>query len=328
MDKALALALILSILFSIALMYLTIEIPIIIHKILLNFFPDVSPPSDFSKMHETINYLRPYGYTIFVLVFILVIVGFLMKSKIITLASAITIYLPIFGYFAFTMFFLAGIGILRISMIPILDIDPGILSLGSILYIPYELAVYISYILFGVDISMSLSFLIMFSGLTIFTYGSLTWLYGKFIGKRVIDFWAYKFSRHPQYVGYIIWSYGLLTITWSYGLVAPVSGFVYPRGGEIPRPVFLWLISIFIIVALAIYEEIKMIETYGEEYLRYRKKTPFLIHIPIVNRLITKFNRIIIKKDFPERYRETWILIIYFAIIIIISFILQHYSLE
>jgi len=319
MDKSLVLALILSILFSIAFIYLTIEIPIIIHKILVNFFPDIFLLSDFSKMYETINHLRPYGYTIFVLVFILVIVGFLIKSKIITLASAIAIYLPIFGYFAFTMFFLAGIGILRIFMIPILDIDPGILRLGSILYIPYTLAVYMSNILFGVDISTPLSFLIMFSGLTIFTYGSLTWLYGKFIGRRVIDFWAYKFSRHPQYLGYIIWSYGLLTL---------VSGFIYPRGGEIPRPVFLWLVSIFIIVALAIYEEIKMIKTYGEEYLRYREKTPFLICIPIVNRLIAKFNRIIIKKDFTERYRETWILIIYFAIIIIISFILQHYSLE
>ncbi len=107
------------------------------------FFPDIVLLSDFPRMHEVISFLRPYGYAIFVLVSILIVIGFLLKNRIATLVGSITVYLPIFGYFAFTMFFLAGIGVIRILMLPILDIDPGILELGSIIYLIFINCVYI-----------------------------------------------------------------------------------------------------------------------------------------------------------------------------------------
>ena len=38
-------------------------------------------------------------------------------------------------------------------------------------------------------------------GLLVFSLGVTTWLYGGFKGYKIIDFWIYKYSRHPQYLG-------------------------------------------------------------------------------------------------------------------------------
>jgi len=62
-------------------------------------------------------------------------------------------------------------------------------------------------------ILISISLLSIFLGLLIFSLGIVTWIYGKFNGFKVIDFWIYKYSKHPQYLGYLLWSCGLLLIT-------------------------------------------------------------------------------------------------------------------
>ncbi|NIO37088.1 hypothetical protein GTO27_05230, partial [Candidatus Bathyarchaeota archaeon] len=50
---------------------------------------------------------------------------------------------------------------------------------------------------------------------------------GKFEKRKIYDFWIYKYSRHPQYLGFILWSYGVMLLT----ALAPV-----PRGGYQPEP--------------------------------------------------------------------------------------------
>jgi hypothetical protein len=61
-------------------------------------------------------------------------------------------------------------------------------------------------------------------GLIIFLLGVFTWLYGKFKGIRIIDFWIYRYSRHPQYFGFLLWSYGLTILASTIG--APKGGYV------------------------------------------------------------------------------------------------------
>ncbi|HEW93966.1 MAG TPA: hypothetical protein ENF47_04620 [Thermoprotei archaeon] len=139
-------------------------------------------------------------------------VRILSKENIFIIIRSLSIYIPIFGYFAFAMFFLAGIGILRIIWLPIIELSPEILKVGHVAILPFIIlhsAVSSQYLY---AFSIFIAILLIASGLFLFSIGVVTWLYGKLMGLNIIDFWIYRFIRHPQYLGFIIWSYGLLIL--------------------------------------------------------------------------------------------------------------------
>ncbi|MEM0239761.1 MAG: DUF1295 domain-containing protein [Ignisphaera sp.] len=256
--KELILALFLSILFTIALLYTISEVTLILDKVLQRYFPEAY--WDPEERNKILNILRPIGYTAFVVTVALILLGFALKKGLISLAGSLAMYLPIFGYFAGAMFILTGLGALRALWLPILDYSPKLLKLGCIVYLPLT---------FG-RISLISTFL-MFVGIFIFVLGSTTWLYGKFKGCTVIDFWIYRYSRHPQYLGFIIWSYGLL-------IEVSIRGYI--KGAFTTPPAIIWLISTDVVIGIAMMEEIEMVKKYGEKYEEYRRKTPFLIPLP------------------------------------------------
>jgi protein-S-isoprenylcysteine O-methyltransferase Ste14 len=59
-------------------------------------------------------------------------------------------------------------------------------------------------------------------GLFIFFLRAAAWLYGRFKGVGLVTFWIYRYSRHPQYLGFLLWSYGLLMFTSILG--SPMGG--------------------------------------------------------------------------------------------------------
>ncbi len=126
--------------------------------------------------------------------------------------------------------------------------------------------------LLGVDIRGLLALLTIGMGLLIFSLSTTTWLYGKLERREIIDFWIYKYSRHPQYLGFLVWSYGVL-------LLATISPF--PKGGYAPGPSLPWAISALIIICVALKEEIDIVERYGERYLKYQASTPSCSPYPI-----------------------------------------------
>jgi len=89
--------------------------------------------------------------------------GFVIGRRRLTLLGALSLYLPVFGSFAFSMFFLAGTGILRILWLPMLDASPAILKLGGIVYLPY-IALVALFRLLGIDAWVPLSFIVMGAG--------------------------------------------------------------------------------------------------------------------------------------------------------------------
>ena len=147
-------------------------------------------------------------------------------------------------------------------------------------------------------------------GLMVFSFGMVTWLYGKFQDAKIIDFWIYRYSRHPQYLGFLIWSYGLL-------LQATI---VYPPGGRyIPPPSLPWLLSTLIIIAVAMYEENIMIRKHDETYIQYRNNTSFLLPLPKqLSALIMVPMKILLKKSWPENGKEICYMIILYSIILIL----------
>ncbi len=217
--------------------------------------------------------------------------------------GAVAFFLPTFGYFAGYMFFLAGLGMLRALWLPFWG---PLLRLGDIALVPYAILVYPPALL-GVDIRRALAYLAVGLGLLVFLLGTLAWFYAKFQRKGTVDLWLYRFSRHPQYLGWIIWSYGLMLLA----IQAPI-----PLGGENPGASLPWLISSLIIVCVALGEEIRMGEERGEEYGAYRSTAPFMLPLPgLVSSVISAPMRFLLKRDRPENGRELVITFVVYAAI-------------
>jgi len=306
----------LAIVFTLALEATEITLYGIFEGILRGYFPDIYWNPE--RVQTVTNSVRPIGYICLVVVIALILLGFITKRKGFAFLGSFAFFLPVYGYFTGSMFFLAGFGILRVLWLPLLDLSPALLRLGDIVYLPLWIVTY-PWILQDVRVWHAiplLANLIMFAGLLVFCLGALTWLYGKFEKKKVIDFWIYKYSRHPQYLGFILWSYGLM-------LIFAFSSLPDRRGPPVPS--FPWLVSTLLVICIALAEEIKMIKQSDEQYLEYRRNTPFMLPLPpILSELFTAPNRILSKKDFPESGREIlYTFVIYCTILISLS-ILTH----
>jgi len=61
--------------------------------------------------------------TLLAIMVILIVVGFVTEKAGWTAAGALVLFLPVFGHFAATMFFLGGLGFLRLARLAILDMN-------------------------------------------------------------------------------------------------------------------------------------------------------------------------------------------------------------
>jgi protein-S-isoprenylcysteine O-methyltransferase Ste14 len=315
-----------SVIFTLALTFATLELPRIANGILAAYFPDV--PTDVARgvqqpqigMAETLmSYARPAGYVLLGIVIALVIVGFVTTRRRLSFLGTFAFFIPIFGYFAASMFILAGIGILRFMWLPFWDVSPAILNLGDIVYLPYLVIIYLFTTVFGGQVAPSLSDLLAYAaislGLMMFCFGTFTWLYGKLEGKRTLNFWAYRYSRHPQYFGFLLWSYGV-------DLLARVT--YNPFWVRQPGPSFLWLVSALLIICLALDEEIAMVKRTGRRYRSYQRRTPFMLPLPhVLAQLCTAPIQTLLKKDLPSTGTEVlYTFVIYCSILTFLSALL------
>lgn len=306
----------LSIVFTLALMVTTYALLETLDRILRGYFPDIW--WDPERIEVVTNSVRPIGYICLVVVIALIFVGFITERRHFAFLGSFAFFLPTFGYFAtYMFFFLTGIGILRVMWLPLLDLSPTLLKLGDVSYLPLWIVMY-PWILQDVHVwhaTPLLANLIIFAGLLIFCIGTLTWLYSKFEKREVVDFWIYKYSRHPQYLGFILLSYGIM-------LFASTESRY--RGFQ-PEPSFPWLISTLLVICIALTEEIKMIKQADEQYLEYRRNTPFMLPLPrFLSKMLTAPNRILLKKDFPESGREILYTFVIYCVILVLLSILTH----
>ena len=320
------LSMVFSAIFTIALLYSTIELPHILNKFLVDIFPDYG--IQWNKAEKFINSIRPISYAFFIATISLIIIGFILKKSQLSFLGSFVLYLPTFSYFASVMFFLTGIGIIRILWLPIIELFPGswpekiyavsqFLELGDSIYMPYDA---LRFIFTNLARNLPLHIfddaffhLIIYLSASIFFLSCASWFYGKFKKLKIIDFFVYKYSRHPQYLSFLIWSYGLL--------IYDKYIFYPPKGGYFASPPIFWLITSFIILGLALYEEKEMIKNYGKAYIEYQNKSFFMLPLPkTISNLILFPIKLIFKKDYPEETIEILsILTIYFLILIIIS---------
>lgn len=302
-------AIVLSVVFTVALIYATLEAPRVISRLLLQVFPDYAAMGQWEEAWQMAESLRPFGYVSFVATLILIFAGFAAKRGKLSTLGSISLFLPTFGYFAFTMFFLAGIGVMRSLWFPLMDLSPSILRLGDIVYAPF-LILSLSFALVRMDIGIPLSLTSMGIGVFVFFLGVSTWLYGKFKGSEIIYFWIYRYSRHPQYLGFLLWSYGLLLF---------VSFLDAPKGGYVPPPSLPWLLSALTIIGVALHEENVMIEKHGEKYARYYDNTPFMIPLPKqLSALIVVPARALLRKNRPENGKGVALIMIVYGVTLVL----------
>ncbi len=318
---------VLSALFTAALLYATLVLPYRLHRVLLSWIPDYG--LNWVKAEAAIEALRPLGYLCFILFFLLILLGFVLGRFRVSTLGSLGLYLPTFGHFASTMFFLAGLGVLRVVWLPLMELISapwghrpydvrGLLDAADVVYLPHIVLRMLSCLPSALSggipplrlIDRFAFYLLILLGCGILFLGSQAWLYGKFLGLELVDFWIYRYSRHPQYLGLLLWSYGLLI--YDRFVFTPV------KGGYYPAPSLLWLLMALTIIASALKEEIKMRERLGERYRGYQASTPFMLPLPRwISDWITLTSRILIRKGRPETGREILLILAFYTALIV-----------
>jgi protein-S-isoprenylcysteine O-methyltransferase Ste14 len=312
--------LLLAIIFSIGLTFASVELPSLLNKVLYDRVPALDGDSHADDSIELrtelfISYyhLRLIGYICFGLMIILIVAGFITGKKGLASAGALLLFLPVFAQFATVMFFLAGLGVLNVLWMPVLDISFNAGQLGDIVYLPYRLLRSL-FLKMGVDIHYPLVYLLLGMGFLLFIMGTFTWFISRKRKKDIADFWIYRISRHPQYLGWIIWSYGMLLA---------LMRVQYPKRSWGIATSLPWLLSAMIIIGVALLEERNMKKQLEVQYEIYSKKTPFLFPLPrFISSISTFPSRLLFKKKFPEQKGEiVAILCIYSILLVGLSYI-------
>ncbi|MHC4236285.1 MAG: methyltransferase family protein, partial [Planctomycetota bacterium] len=293
--------------FTIGLTFATVELPYLIDEVLQNNITTPGLDSHADEMSRLKTelfishfHLRLIGYACFALLVLAIIVGFATRKTGLAAIGAVGFMLPVFAQFAGVMFFLAGLGLLNVVWLPVLDISFELQRLGLIIRAPYDLLMWL-FRQVGISGYWPIVYFFLGSGLLLFFFGTFAWLSARARKQDVADFWVYRISRHPQYLGWILWSYGVYLLL--------LRG-VYPKrswGIDASLP---WLVSTLVIIGVAMLEELNMRKRFGDAYETYRRSAPFLFPLPgFVEKVFALPTRLLFKKSQPDRRREVAVVI-------------------
>lgn len=104
-------------------------------------------------------------------------------------------------------------------------------------------------------------------GVIILLLAAMQWLWNHAKGGGLIKKGAYSVVRHPQFTGIIIITIGLTVMV-----------LTYPAGSPL-QLAGLWLIQILGYIAIARYEEWRLLKRFGENYRQYKRNVPFLFPV-------------------------------------------------
>jgi protein-S-isoprenylcysteine O-methyltransferase Ste14 len=314
---------------AVALTFGSVELPLLLNRALQLAFggalfphgiwsgPNEAPSEVYIQKH----FLRPIGYACLIGVLVLIVLGLVAERRRMAAAGAMLFFLPVFGHFAVQMFFLAGLGLLRLIWMPILDGAYGltgdsefwIFRLGDVAFLPYMGIVYLG-ALAHLDLRLILSYIIMGIGLFLFSLAVVAWLRSKWLRQGTAESWVYRFSRHPQYLGWIIWSYGLFVF-----FIHHNEGSHFQIGWGIPDSL-PWLVSTMVIVGVALLEEVSMRRERGNEYEAYAARTPFMFPLPgLVSSAVALPMRLVLRKKRPERGAEVAAVVLLYLILLMLA---------
>jgi protein-S-isoprenylcysteine O-methyltransferase Ste14 len=306
----------LAIVYGVGTTFFTVELERLVERTIT---PYIAGSSGVAAMNQEIysgidcfiasKHVRMVGYTCLALVVFLALAGLVIHRRGLAFLGGVGFILPIYAYFLLHMSFLAGLQILTALWVPFWG---DVVRLGDVAYVPYMLLVY-PFSLVGRDVRQSLAGLFITLGLLLFVLGVLAWFYARFQRKGTADFWIYRFTRHPQYLGWIVWSYGLMLRV---ALRRDTALRQANPGASLP-----WVVSALIILCIALSEEIRMRRQQGAVYERYSSRAPFLLPLPrLLSRAISAPFRLVRRKQRPETgWDLVWTFAIYLLLICLLS---------
>jgi len=305
----------LALVFTVGLSFASVELPYLVDQTIIDTVPTpdiASKTGEVSRLKTELflahYHLRTVGYLCFGAVVALIIVGFATKRSGFAALGALAFMLPVFAQFAGVMFFLAGLGLLNVVWLPVLDVSFGLSGLGAVIRAPYDVLRW-ALGLVGINGYWPIVYFFIGSGLLIFFFGTLAWLFARSKKEGVAVSWVYRLSRHPQYLGWIVWSYGV------YLLLLQNR---YPKRSWGISANLPWLISTIAIIGVAMMEELNMRQKHGEEYEAYRRSAPFLFPVPgFIERLFALPFRLLFRKERPDRRREVVTVLLLYTVLFI-----------
>ena len=159
-----------AILFSTGLIFATLQLPYLLDNWIQDSFkfPGFDQASSTLQMSKAELYfqhlhIKAIGFISLIIIFLLIIVGLITNKLNISVLGAVALFVPIFGHFTVTMFFLAGLSFLRFLWIPFTEISPLVMRLGDILLIPNNWIQDIGK-LFNIDLQFATSVFFISSG--------------------------------------------------------------------------------------------------------------------------------------------------------------------
>lgn len=306
--------LLLAVIFTVGLTFASVELPFRIDEALQGSIPSLNEDSHASaaavvktELFMAHYHVRAVGYVGFALLVGLIVAGFATRRTGLATLGALGFMLPVFAQFAGVMFFLAGLGALNALWLPVLDLSWGLQDWGLVVRAPNDLLRW-GLGLVGVHSVWPTIVFFTAAGILLFIVGSYAWLTARARGRSVADFWVYRISRHPQYLGWILWTYGAFLL---------IQLMRYPKrswgiGASLP-----FLISTMVIVAVALVEELNMRKAHGEVYEKYRRSAPFLFPVPgWMERAFALPYGIFFRKERPERKREVVTVVAFYTLLL------------
>ncbi|MDD3643348.1 MAG: HEAT repeat domain-containing protein [Candidatus Krumholzibacteria bacterium] len=316
--KAAALTFLLSAVFTVGLTFATVELPRLADRALQDRVPvpGFDSHADATARLKTELFishyrLRTVGYACFAALVLLVAAGFAGRRAGLAAAGGLAFMLPVFAQFAGVMFFLAGLGLLNVVWLPVLDLSFDISRLGLAIRAPFD-GLRRLFGLFNAEGYWPIVIFFVAAGLLIFFLGTFAWLRARSRGRPVAGGLIYRLSRHPQYLGWILWSYGIYLL---------IEQGRYPRRSWMISASLPWLLGTMTIVGVAMLEELAMKRRHGESYEAYRRSAPFLLPLPsVVSKVFSIPSRVLFGHGRPGRRGEVAAVVaIYTAIVMAAS---------
>ena len=184
-----------------------------------------------------------------------------IKNKIVSISTSISSFLiPIFQYVPCTAIWFGIMSVPIITYIALFFQNPGILlyDLRFLFRIP---GTYIALI-----------------GFTFYIYALVFQITHR---KQLIRNGPYKFVRHPQYLAFIIMTFGMTLVAFQTNPIVDFNPFNISSYTII---LLIWIVEVLAYVILGKIEDIALKSKYRDEYLKYANRVPFMFPVLRLNK--------------------------------------------
>ena len=169
-------------------------------------------------------------------------------------------------------FNISSILILFAQYVPCASIWFGIMSIPLMSYL-------ILFFQYPTILQHDMIFFLGFHGTYIAYFGLILYfyclVYQIFHRRKLIKTGPYRFVRHPQYVAFIIFTFGLTSITLQ---TSPIIPLYIPLETNAYLLIFyIWLAEVMAYIILAKVEDLALKTKYGAEYIEYANQVGFMI---------------------------------------------------